>query len=322
MISAAPPISFELVTESGFPLGGERQWIELFAKMEQTSVRIRQARVGDRENLQNLGTEDQPSYSVVGILTGRNRLRLPGGEFSLADRSRIEAWIQNVHSEGAAGPTRQTTVFGLTEAQLVVFHEKLARPASCATKGRRAGDVARDIVKGLECEYSVSETARRGFNQGDLVGDELQGLASGMVLAATVRPLGLVIRPENAGKGKTRLLICGVRETEEAWPIGWPPQNIPGKAAPKLFEYLKVTIQNQPLTTATAVVAQRVELPFVWDYNSMARQRIDPANIKVSYTKDRDTYQRILDNVLFQAGLRSELRVDEAGNPFLWISTR
>lgn len=216
----APSISFELVTEAGFPLGGAQSWIELFARLDQTSIRIRQAQAGDRESVENQGTEERPAYHVIGILTSRNRLRLPGGEYSLDDRTRIGDWIKKIMAEGESAPTRRTTVFGLTEEQLVAFHEKLAAPISCTTNGRRAGDVSRDIVKGLACDFSVSDAARQAFGESETMDDDLKGLASGTALAATVRPLGLVIRPENMGHGKVRLLICSVRETQEAWPIG------------------------------------------------------------------------------------------------------
>src|SRR6187397_1895494 len=79
-----PSIQFELVTEQGFPLGGSQAWLELLAKLNQTSIRIRAADEGEREAIQNQGTEDKPSYHVVGVLTSRHRLRIPGREFGLS----------------------------------------------------------------------------------------------------------------------------------------------------------------------------------------------------------------------------------------------
>jgi hypothetical protein len=34
----------------------------------------------------------------------------------------------------------------------------------------------------------------------------------------------------------------------------------------------------------------------------------------------RSYYKKVLSRVLFQAKMKCELRVDEAGTPFLWIS--
>lgn len=320
--SAAPQIEFELITEPGFPLGGAQQWVAFLAKLNQTSIRIRHGEAGERDSVENRGTAEQPLYHVLGILTAGNRLRLPGGEFGLNDRTRLGDWIKKLQTDGITGPTKKTTVFGLTEEQLVAFHDKLTAPIGGETRGRRAGDVAREIVKGLAVEVSVSDSARQAFSAGERLQDDLQPLSGGTALAAAIRPLGLVFRPEKTTSGTVRMLICDVRETEESWPIGWPPQQIPAQVAPKLFEYLKVTITSRPLTEATDAIQQRVQIPFLFDRNSLARRRIDPEKIKVSYTKDRAMYQKILDNLLFQADLTSELRLDEAGHAFLWISPR
>ena len=41
----------------------------------------------------------------------------------------------------------------------------------------------------------------------------------------------------------------------------------------------------------------------------------------VTLPRSRTTYSLALKKLLFQAGLKFEVRVDEAGTPFLWIST-
>ena len=43
--------------------------------------------------------------------------------------------------------------------------------------------------------------------------------------------------------------------------------------------------------------------------------------VKVSLPEAKTFYKKILDRVLGQAKLTMELRIDEAGKPFLWIST-
>jgi hypothetical protein len=148
-------------------------------------------------------------------------------------------------------------------------------------------------------------------------------LSTGTALAAAIRPLGLVFRPTKAKSGTSlQLLICDVRESDEAWPIGWPPQDIPVNVAPKLLENLKVTITNRPLSEAMEAIQKRVEVPFLFDHNSLARRRIDPTKATVSYTKDRASYLTTLQNLFAQAKLSSDLRVDEANQPFLWIYAR
>ena len=41
----------------------------------------------------------------------------------------------------------------------------------------------------------------------------------------------------------------------------------------------------------------------------------------VSFPQSRTTYSIALRKMLFKAGLKFEVRVDEAGKPFLWVTT-
>jgi len=319
---AQPPVEFELATQPGFPLTGTQQWIELFSRLEETSVRIHQAQPNGRPAVENRGTAAQPVYRVAGVLTARNRLVIPGGEFGPTDRTRLAEWIKKLREDGESAPTEKTGPFGLTDEQLVAFHDRLAAGIGCATRGRRLGDVARDIVRAAALDFVVTEAARVAFASPETCRDDLQPLSCGAALAAVVRPLGLAIRPDRQAGRKVRLKISAITETEEAWPVGWPPQEIPAKVAPTLFESLKVTITNQSVVDVLAAIQPRIKIPFVLDYHSLAEKRIVLEQTRVSYTKEVDTYQKILGNVFFQARLSSDLKVDEAGQPFLWVTAR
>ena len=65
-----------------------------------------------------------------------------------------------------------------------------------------------------------------------------------------------------------------------------------------------------------------IGLPLLWDHNGMARQSIDPDEVRVSFPSATTTFKRVLARVLSQAKLKSEVRVDEAGQPFLWIAPK
>ena len=320
-LHAAPRVTFDLVTGNGFPLNGARKWVGLFKNLDSTTVRIRAARGSETTTVENVGTEAFPVYHVVGILLGDNRLRLLGGEFSHTDRTKIAQWIKKLRSEGVEGLTAVRVAFGLTSKQLVMFHECVSQPLAFSTKGVRAGDAVRQIVQGLKVPFEVSTAGRAAFARNEAVSDELMGISSGTALAATLRPLGLIWRPSKREDGEVILSIKEASAADESWPIGWPIKGTPRIAAPKLFETLKVEIVDTPLSQAIEAIQPRVKIPFLFDYNSMARHQVDPATKKVNFPSRRASYKRILDNLLFQARLRTELRMDEAEKPFLWIST-
>ena len=320
--AAAARVQFELVTDTGFPLAGAQRWIELFRKIDQTSIRVRSIRDGDREAVTNLGTERAPSYHVLGVLTAGNQLLLPGRKpLGLGDRTAIANWIKNLQQDGIAGLTAVKLAFGLTSEELVKFHERLAKPIGFPTYNVRTGDIARRIVQTLGMPFDVTGQARAAFGRHERVLDVLEGVSSGTALAAALRPLGLVVAPQKKD-GQVRLLIGAAGEISESWPIGWPPQDSPFKIAPALFQYLVVEIADQtPLSDVTTEIQSRVKMPFLYDHNTIARDRLDPKRSPVSFPEKRTFYKKILDTVLFQARLQSELKVDDAGTPFLWISS-
>jgi hypothetical protein len=316
-------ITVELATESGFPIDGQRRWIDALKDLGFASLRIRTARPGEKESVTNRGSEDAPLYAVVGLLTVRNRLILPGGQFSINDRGEIAKWFETLRTEGVGGPTKQTLAFGLSEDELLQFHEQVSQPLTFATEGKRAGDVVRQLVRelGLACE--VTTKATQAFYRNETVPDELRGVSAGTALAATLRPLGLVAAPRKKSRQDLQLLIADVREIDETWPVGWPLQKSPYKVAPDLFKKLPVEIKNTPLSEVMAAIQQRVNMPFLLDHNALARQKIDPETVLVSFQPRSQSYsyRKVIDSILFKARLTSELRVDEAEQPFLWIST-
>ena len=117
------------------------------------------------------------------------------------------------------------------------------------------------------------------------------------------------------------LRIVRSRDAKESWPVGWPPQHAPGKTLPDLFRSLNVEIDDTPLPDALAAIKQRVNVPFLFDYNAMARYQIEPTKTHVTLPRKKSFYNSIVRDLLRQAKLKHELRVDDAGKPFLWISS-
>ena len=75
------------------------------------------------------------------------------------------------------------------------------------------------------------------------------------------------------------------------------------------------------LSEALDSIQKRVDAPFLYDHNGLARQQIDPTKVKCSLPQGKTYYKAILDRILSPAHLKSEVRIDEADKPFVWIST-
>lgn len=318
---AAPRVELELATEGGFVGGSAHRWIEVLKDLGVSNLRIRQARAGERPEVQTEGAGDSAVYRVTGVLSSSNLLILPTGRFRESDRAAIAKWIERLKAGGVEELAAPRTAYGLTEKEFVQLHEQLARPVSFSTKDRSAYESIKAIVRGLGLPVDLDAAARAALEADWQVPEEMQSLSQGTVLAALLRPLGLAYAPQRQTGGRVSLKIAGAADLRQAWPVGWPPEANPRETLPDLFKFLNVEIADTSVADSVAAIQARLEVPFLYDHNALARERIDPAQVNASLPAGRTYYKRILDRVLFQARLTNEVRVDEAGQPFLWITT-
>jgi hypothetical protein len=317
-LAAEPRVELEVNTEQGFIGTEARAWSEMLSQAGFSSVRIKSG-AQDPPSLQTMGTASAPSYRVVGVLTSGNQLLLPKGRFSLGDRAPIEGWVRKLREGGEDAINIKPAAFGLLPKQLVAVHEALSAPVQFSTRDKPPREVAKQIADRVSLKFVSDEAGQRALAAGEPVADELQGLSSGTALAAVLRPLGLALIPEKSGSD-VRLRIAASHSAKEQWPVGWPPKGNPSETLPDLFKFLNVEIEKTPVSETITAIAERVKVPALLDHNAIARNEVDLA-AKVSLPKSNTFYARALERLLFQAKLKSELRVDEAGKPLLWITT-
>src|SRR5438045_1650522 len=80
--AAGPPIELELVTERGVQITAPQEWLQLLTGIGIEHVQIRGGGEGDQPKVTNRGSGQTASYQVVGVLTSKGQLRLPGGTFT------------------------------------------------------------------------------------------------------------------------------------------------------------------------------------------------------------------------------------------------
>lgn len=318
---AAPRVELELVTQEGFAITGQQKWLRMLSELQFDRLRIRQASGSETIEVKRAGSERAPVYQVTGALTRGDLLVLPGGRFSIRDKGRIAAWKAQLLRSGPGGiEPRVRAAFGLSSEQLVAMHQRLAAPVVETTKGKTPKEIVRSVARTLPGGVTIDPDVTRSFEGQWTTPEEMNNLSAGTVLAATIRPMGLVLVPQAVSETNVRLIITDVRKAGESWPVGWPPEKNERELAPKLFEFFTFEAPGNPLTEALAALQANLELPLLFDHNGLARHRIDVAKTMITYPASRSYYKKVLDRVLFQAKLKAEVRVDEAGEPFIWVA--
>lgn len=320
-IAATPSVDMEIVTEPGVPLEAPRQWIETLKDLGFSNLRVRSGQRGDVGQIKKGGTDARPQYSVTGIVTSANVLKLPGGTFQLTDKNGIRNWVAKLGDGGEEGVIAKKVMYGLTAKQMLEVHAAAKVKVNFSTKSKKTSDILAQLANLSSLEIAVSKKAGGLATSDEPCADELQGLSLGTVLAAVIRPHGCVFVPEKRLGADLRLLVTDSANIEKSWPIGWESPTPDGKLVPDYFKVTNAEITDFTLAESLDAIQKRIKLPMVFDYNSMAREKVEPGEIKVSTKKGKKSYAVILDEILYQGKLKVDVRIDEAETPFLWITT-
>jgi hypothetical protein len=313
-------VSFDLITEKGFPNTGHQQWHKALSDLGVTNLRIHSGSDQEKPAIENDGSARAPSYKVTGILKANGTLQLPGGTFAMRDAAGLRKWIAELSDQGPAGVTQSKGAFGLLPEQLAAVHKDLTRSVRESTKGVNAAKAVEAIGRSLDAPLVLDRAAPAALAEVTLE-EDLAGLSSGTALAAILRPAGLVLQPERPSGGKLQYRIGAARPGDETWPIGWKTEEAPRTILPTLFEQINVEITDAELPEVLRSIEERLEVPFLFDHNALATYNIDLAKISASVPNKRLSYSQILQKALLKAKLKYELRKDEAGKPLIWITS-
>jgi hypothetical protein len=134
-----------------------------------------------------------------------------------------------------------------------------------------------------------------------------------------LRTAGLLLAPVATDGQPVTLRVVALAPNQQCWPTGWKPAGSPRTLVPAMYRFTTVEIEDYPLEQALEALAPHAGIPLVVDAHMVARRRIDMA-AKVKYPAEKTYIRRALDRILAQGRLAGELRVDEAGRPFYWIT--
>ena len=300
----------------------QQKWMQLLAKVGADRVRSSTARSSAKISVEERETTLGVVVKVRGAISGK-KLILPGGSFTQRDINGIRDYLESLRLDGVETALADKKAFGLTSEQLVKLSESLSRPLKLKTKGADSLEIVLHIQSKISYPVNLDRSAKSSLITNGKFLDELNGVSLGTALAATLRPAGLVWQPVRKQGEDVKLNITKSTEAEEFWPIGWPAEGIPLEVAPSLFQKNELEIRQFPLDQVLVAIQAKAKLPMLFDYNSMARREIDLSKTNVTFVKKNVSYGYSLRKLLAKTKppMSYEIRNDEAGKPFLWLST-
>lgn len=313
-------VELEILVDADGEIGTAQEWLEALEQVGADRVQIRSARQVNDAAIEEIQSGRTVVIKVTGIVSG-NQLSLPGARFSRRDTEGIRGYLQKLREDGAQVALAEKKAFGLTSEQLVGLNQELSAVIEESTRDRPAAEFVETVLQALGKPTRVEPDLWAELRSAGNLSDELRGLSAGTALAAALRPAGLALVPHRSPGKPIELAVTRSENADEFWPVGWPIDRPISQVEPKLFERRDIEIRGFQLDQAVRAVTQIVEVPVLFDWNSLAKKEVDPSQVLVTLVKKRHPYFMTVSDLLRQSKpvLGVVVRVDENGKPFLWI---
>lgn len=309
-------VDIEVAMAPGVPITAPQEWAERLGKLGFDRVQIRSARGEEKPSaeLNDTGTR----IKVIALLGSKNELVFAERKFGIGDLGQLRKYIEGLPKEVAEqGVIRGP--FGLIEEQFHVVMNELKRPLAILSVGKNAKSLVEQCQSKFRLPMRIVEPASLLLADGEPLAIELSEFASGTALSIALRRNGLTIRPQLVNR-ELQLVVEPYERGRQVWPAGWKAEQTPRQITPKLYEQLTIEIEGYTLASALTALAPRIVVPVVMDDWILKQKGIDPAKVAVKVPAKKTYLKNALDRIFSQTRLSCDLRIDDAGKPFLWAT--
>lgn len=299
-------------------------WRPIFQELD-VSFRIRRGTLNDKIET----TEEQlgplRKVTVTGKLDRQGRLIFQDRVFTRDETERLKEWVDGLKTYGALGSPKGRKLWGLSKAQFGAVYTALSGKVESPTQGLPLESIAAGLR--LPGDYSLrfSTGAERRlaseFPGSRTIDKELKGRARGTALALALADYGLGFRPLRTPRGEIELVVEPLNTTGELWPVGWEFKDSRLKTAPGLFKLKPVELADVKLIDVLNAVEKQSGVPIFLDRHRIEAAGVDLEKVRVSHPRRQTSFSLLLRAVTNPHKLTRELRIDETGQPFVWITT-
>ncbi len=315
---AAPPMYVEVAIEPGAPITAPQEWARLLGKMGLGRVQIRSARPDDQPKIAVQQSTTGPRVKVVAILSRRGELVLPNRRFKSHDLAAMRKYFEELPADALEGDAERGR-FHLTVKQFQTVYGDFSEPVDFSTTGKTTAELLRRLAEKFATPVERDRASETLLSDSPLT-MELRGMSAGVSLALALRQKGLALKPEKPRGEPLQIRVIRYDRAVETWPVGWKSKASPRQLAPKMFEFLNIEIAGYSLTQSLDALKPRLGVPVILDQWILKREDIQPNQVQVKLPQGKTYLKKAVDRILSQARLAGELRVDELGQPFYWVT--
>lgn len=261
---------------------------------------------------------------VVGRLDKTGRLVFADRAFAPGESRRLAEWIEELKTYGAQGTPEGQRLWGLSEKQFTSVMESLSKPLAIETQEVPL----REVLTGFQFAErhplrwtAQAEQKRSQLDPAATCAQSVRGFTQGTALALVLADVGLGFRPRRLPDGSIDLAVVELEDSARVWPIGWYRNVAPADAAPPLFVFREIHFSEIDIEGVLAASTAVTGIPVLVDRPNLRSKQIDLATHDVDFPLRRTTWAQAYDRILGKATCKYELLIDEAGRPFVWITS-
>ncbi len=314
--ATTPAVEIEVIHEGSRSILAPQQWAEVLGRAGFSRVSIRSRRVGDEPGVENIGSSKFPRYRVVAFLRDDRLVLPPAEKCNQRELGKIKAWLRELQQGGNEAASNPMGPFGLSPPQLDRARQQLATRVGVATEGKNRAELINQLINDQRLPVEIDIRQRNQIAGSGAVSDSLEGLATGTALAVLLRPLGLGLQPTEGERWRV------IKKTSDSpvWPVGWDSDQSAARTVPVLGKQVATQKVALPLNDAIAQLAARLDIPILLDDRELARSSVN-RKANVTMRAGRFIHSAVLRQLLRQHQLTFAVRLDDAAQPFLWVST-
>jgi hypothetical protein len=316
-------VEIDIVSEDGGGLRAQ-EWRSTLESLD-ISVAIRRGRGDDEPETKEKIIGTLRKVTAIGRLDGIGRLVFADRAFEPGERAKLKAWVNDLKLYGAQGSPAGQPLWGLTEEQFSAIFDGVTQISNDDLRDKPLEDAVPLLPLPSQFPVQWSDAARKRLADADrkvVVRQDTSGFSTATALAIMLRDAGLGFRPERTPSGKLQLLIDVVAaDSEQFWPVGWPLKRSRQTSAPKLFELKQMFLNDRTVADVLDMAREETGVPIVFDYSDVDALGRHWASLEVLYPPRQATWHTVLRDVLNKGKLTFDLWQDEAGRPFLYVTS-
>lgn len=316
-------VEIEILTEDGSGLRAQ-EWRSALEPL-QIPFSVRRGESSEEPETKEKTYGTLRKVTAIGRMDRSGKLTFADRVFEPGDRAKIKAWVADLQTYGAQGTPDGRPLWGLNEEQFTAVYNSLMEVTTDDLRDQPLEQAVNSLPLPADYPLHWSPSARKRIKADEqkkaVVRQSTEGFTTATALAILLNDHGLGFRPTRTPQGRLELLIDVPDKAPNVWPVGWPLKQPRQTSAPKLFSLQQMFLDDKSVLDVVGMASEAVGLPVLFDYPELDRIDQNWADLPVVYPPRQATWHTVLRDVLNKGKLTFDLWQDEAGRPFIYITS-